>query len=116
MGRSVGGRQGIPAADGVSQDAVDQGGGIFLLLAVPLSQVHGFIDGGGIGDLVQEQNLVQAQMEDVPEDGPQVLEPSGQELLEVVVQERPILQDAAGQPGGQGRIPAVQTVPGQLLF
>ena len=109
-------RQGIPAPDRIAQNAVDQCCGVLLLFAVALRQVHGLIDRGGIGDLVQKQELVQPQMEDVPEHGPQVLEPSGQQLLKVVVQQRPVLQHAVGKPCGQGRVPAVQPVPGELLF
>ena len=109
-------RQGIPAPDRIAQNAVDQCCGVLLLFAVALRQIHGLIDRGGIGDLVQKQELIQPQMEDVPEHGPQVLEPSGQQLLEVVVQQCPVLQHAVGQPCGQGRVPAVQPVPGELLF
>ena len=58
--RQIGGEdQRVPAAGGISEHAVDQGCGVFLLLAVALRQIDGFVDGGGLGDLVQKQDLIQ---------------------------------------------------------
>ena len=113
----IGGRQqDVPAAGGIAQDAIDQGRGVLLLFAVALGQIHGLIDGSGLGDLVQKQDLIQSQMEDIPEHRPQILQPPSQELLQIVVEERPVLQNAVSKAGGQGGIPAIQTVPGELLF
>ena len=55
-------------------------------------------------------------MEDIPHHRVQILHPSGEQLRQEKVQQPPVLQHAVAQPGGQGRVPAIQMVPLDIVL
>ena len=100
--------------DGAAQNAVDQPRR--TAVGVALGLLHCLIDGGGRRNLVQEQKLIQAQPQNVQHHRLQLLDGTGQQVLDVVIQHHPVLQHAVAQSAGQGRIPGVQPVPGNIFL
>ena len=91
----------------VPQDAVDQASGAGIL-AVFLRQLHRFVHGGGDGNFGEEEHLVQPQTQAVSDLALHFLQLHGGKLLDVVVQQKLILDHAEAQAGGQGGVPLVQ--------
>ena len=55
-------------------------------------------------------------MEDVPNHGMQAFPLLGQKLIQVKIKLGPVLDGAVAQPGGEGRVPAVQMVPFRVVL
>ena len=86
------------------------------MVGVLFAEVDRLIDRRRGRNFVQQQNLIGSQAQDIQHHRLQVLEPTGQNLLEIVVQQHPVLQDAIAQAAGQRRIAPVQFIAGQVFF
>ena len=97
-----------------AQHAVDEAGrpgvGVFLAL------LHRLVDAGGGGDLVGHGELVDAQAQDIQHHGLQIPELPFEESADVEIQQHPVLQHPVAQAAGQGGVPAVQAVAGDVFL
>lgn len=107
-GQILGFGQLSPAANRSPQDAVHQARspGIGILFAL----LHRLMDGGGVGDFIHIENLIQAQAQNVQHHRLQIPEPAPDQLAQVKIQKHPVLEHAVAQPGCQSRVPPVQPV------
>ena len=101
---------------GIAENPVDQSRHFRLEPAIFLCQQHRLIDGGAVWNFIQFVDLVQPQVQDIPDHGVQVLHLAGEQLCQEKVQQCPVLLHAVAEPGGQGCIPAVQLVPGDIIL
>jgi len=96
--------QGILTANSISQHAVYQRRGIFLQL---FAKLHRFIHCRRFRNLIHQIKLVKTQMQNIPHHGMQGFQLAGQQLFQVKVQQKSVLQHAVGQPGRQSSLPTV---------
>ena len=100
----------------ISEHCIDKAWSEALLFAVPLCQVHGFIHRSGLGDLVQKIDLIKAQVQNIPHRRMQILQFAAEQLLQIVIQQPPVLQHTVAQPRTERCIPPIQPIPGHIFF
>ena len=100
-------RQVVQMPGQVAEDAVDHPAGPGILTQL-LGEGHGLAHRGAHGNFGEEEHLVQPQPEAVAHLALHLGQFHGGVLLEVVVQQHPVLQHSKAQAGGQGSVPPVQ--------
>ena len=100
-------RQVVQMPGQVAEDAVDHPAGPGILTQL-LGEGHGLAHRSAHGNFGEEEHLVQPQPEAVAHLALHFGQFHGGVLLEVVVQQHPVLQHSKAQAGGQGGVPPVQ--------
>ena len=103
-------------ADGIAKHCVDQPRRTALPPAIFFCQQNGLVHRRVVGDLIQLIDLIKTHVQNVTDKGMQILQLSGQQLLQEKVQHTSVLQNTVAQAGSQGRIPAVQPVTPDIIF
>ena len=107
-------RQLVSLAQGAAEHAVNQPRS--LPVGVFLALVHRLVDCGRGRNLVQKPELIESQPENIQHHRLEPRRAALDQAVQPMVQQQPVLHHAVNQPRGQGSVPAVQAVPGDIFL
>ena len=81
-----------------------------LLVHVPLRLLDGFVDRRRVRNLIQQQNLIRAETQNIQHRGLQARKPTGYNLLQIMIQQHPVLHHAVGKRSCQRRVAPLEPV------
>ena len=113
---TAGGFQLTQGTHGISQNTVHQTGSVPLFFAIFLGQGDRFVHRSRLRDTIHLIELVQTQMENIPNGRMQILQFACEQLAQIMIQLDPILHHTVTQPCSQSRLTAIQTIPADILF
>ena len=81
-----------------------------LLVHVPLRLLDGLVDRRRIRDFVQQQNLIRAKAQNVQHRRLQARKSARHNLLQIMIQQHPVLHHAVGKRSCQRRVAPLEPV------
>ena len=103
-----------PVGHKLPQHRIDHACG--LGTAPALGHLHRLVDGGAVGDLIHEQDLIPPDAQDIQNHRLQPVRLLAAPAADIVVQQTAVLDDTVGKTRAERRLPAVQLVFGNGAF